>query len=68
MPMTDEVNDGVCVHASRCASLGLSVECPSCGRIARSVELVADLYKRLMGAFKGSTDDLTGISGPPTSV
>jgi hypothetical protein len=39
-------------HSFLVRRLGLSVECPSCGKIARSVELVADFYKRL-------TDDLT---------
>jgi hypothetical protein len=36
--------------------LGLSVECPICGRIALSVDLVAAFYTR-------SADNLAGASG-----
>jgi len=36
--------------------LGLSVECPVCGQIALSVELVADFYRRSL-TDSGWTDD-----------
>jgi hypothetical protein len=31
--------------------LGLSVECPICGQMALSVDLVADFYRRSLGDF-----------------
>ena len=33
-------------HSFRVRRLGLSVECPKCGRIALSVDLIADFYSR----------------------
>ena len=33
-------------HSFLIHRLGLSVECPKCGQIALSVDLVADFYKR----------------------
>ncbi len=39
--------------------LGLSVECPICGQIALSVDLIADFYRRSLAdpAWAGSTHD-----------
>ena len=33
-------------HSFLVRRLGLSVECPKCGRIALSVDLIADFYRR----------------------
>jgi hypothetical protein len=39
--------------------LGLSVECPICGQIALSVDLIADYYRRSLAdpAWTGGTHD-----------
>jgi len=37
-------------HSFLVHRLGLSVECPTCGQIGLSVDLVADFYKRQMGS------------------
>jgi hypothetical protein len=35
-------------HSFLCRRLGPSVECPMCGQIALSVDLVADFYRRFL--------------------
>jgi hypothetical protein len=37
--------------------LGLSVECPVCGQIALSVDLVGEFYRRSLPARTGDTRD-----------
>jgi len=39
--------------------LGLSVECPVCGQISRSVDLIADFYRRSLAdpAWTGGVHD-----------
>jgi hypothetical protein len=41
-------------HAFLVHRLGLAVECPTCGRTALSVELVADFYARAAPVFASS--------------
>src|SRR5262245_44034912 len=43
-------------HSFLVHRLGLSVECPTCGQIGLSVDLVADFYKRQM---ESSSDQVT---------
>src|SRR5262245_21724482 len=42
-------------HSFLVHRLGLSVECPTCGQIGLSVDLVADCYKRQMEASSDRT-------------
>jgi hypothetical protein len=47
-------NGGDSEHSFLVHRLGLSVECPNCGRIALSVHLVADFYRRTMDNLAGA--------------
>lgn len=38
-------------HSFLVRRLGLSVECPRCGQVALSVDLIADFYRRSMDAL-----------------
>lgn len=46
--------NGSSEHSFLVRRLGLSVECPKCGHVALSVDLVADFYKR-------ATDNLSEV-------
>jgi len=37
--------------------LGLSVECPICGQIALSVDLISEFYRRSLHVWTGDTRD-----------
>jgi hypothetical protein len=44
---------GATEHSFCCRRLGVSVECPICGQIALSVDLVADFYRARVTALPG---------------
>lgn len=45
---------GASEHSFLRRRLGLSVECPVCGQIALSVDLVAEFYRRSLGIPAGA--------------
>jgi len=66
MYLDDRLPDGhivICTaggteHSFCCRRLGVSVECPICGQIALSVDLVADFYRaRVTGRARTKQED-----------
>ena len=49
-------------HSFLVGRLGLSIECPKCGQIALSADMVADFYKRSDDAFNAQ------VTAAPTNV
>lgn len=53
-------------HSFILRRLGLSVECPRCGQIALSVDLVADFYTRSMEGSVVRAVNYHKVGGPPS--